>query len=118
MSQNMISSDRFRTVFTSAVLCQLFPPPQTEVQKFFSPPWHLFRQSNFLNRSTCSKVTHAHTFFCHNGFFDFRAYLLLKYFQETIYFGLKGNFHVTSRLSSGILLLFVYYLFFPVFTNK
>ena len=36
-----------------------------------------------------------------------RAHLLLRYFQETIYFGLKGNFHVTSRLLSGILLLYV-----------
>ena len=29
----------------------------TEIQKIFSPPWHLFRQSDFENRSTQLKVT-------------------------------------------------------------
>ena len=40
------------------------------------------------------------------------AHLRLECFQETIYFGSKGSFHVTSRLLWGRLLLFVYYLWF------
>ena len=31
----------------------------TELQKCFSPPWHLFIDSNFENRSIQSKVTFA-----------------------------------------------------------
>jgi len=43
----------------------------------------------------------------------FRAYLSFECFQETIFFGSKGNFHVASRLLSGTLLLFMLSLIFP-----
>ena len=44
-----------------------------------------------------------------------RAYLSFECFQETIFFGYKGNFHVASRLLSGTLLLFMLFLIFPDF---